>query len=182
MPIIKKIKQINLLPLQGLDTTVFGRILKWALSSFRIMVIFTELVVMAAFLSRFWLDAKNSDLNDTLEVNKAQVMAYSDIESEFRLRQKQIAIAKTMYSDTKRSDIISNIIKLLPTDIILSTVSIEKNDLQIKAFSGSERSIVQLLTNIEDRKELDDVKLSQLSSSSNNNALIIFTISATIKN
>ena len=44
------------------------------------MVIITELVVMSAFLSRFWLDSRNSDLNEEINMNKVQVLAYAEVE------------------------------------------------------------------------------------------------------
>ena len=62
----KKEPEINLLPQEEFEGSVIGRILKWGLSTFRIIVIIVEMVVMAAFLSRFWLDAKNSDLNEDI--------------------------------------------------------------------------------------------------------------------
>jgi len=85
-----KSKQINLIPQDEFESSNFGRILKWALSTFRIVVIVTELIVMSAFLSRFWLDAKNSDLNEEINVNKSQIIAYKDIETEFRSLQKNL--------------------------------------------------------------------------------------------
>ena len=48
-------EEINLLPQKGFEATTAGRILAWILSTFRIIVIITELLVMVAFLSRFWL-------------------------------------------------------------------------------------------------------------------------------
>jgi len=54
----KKEKPINLLPKDSFAETTLGRVITWFLGTFRIMVIAVELVVVAAFLSRFWLDSK----------------------------------------------------------------------------------------------------------------------------
>lgn len=180
MPANKKNK-INLLPQEEFETSTFGRILKWALSSFRIMVIITELVVMAAFLSRFWLDARNSDLNDELNTTKAQILAYSDIESATRLNQRKIAIAKSLYTQKNISEIIENISKLIPSDISLSSISINDNALTLKALSLSERSIMQFLINLDNSSDLTDVNLSQVSSDIDNEYTTIFTITSNIK-
>lgn len=178
----KSKNKINLLPQEGFDSSTFGRILKWALSTFRVMVIVTELVVMGAFLSRFWLDAKNSDLNDELNTKKAQVMAYSDVESEIRTNQDKLKILKSLYSERNLSEIIDNFSKLIPVDISLDSFSISQNVLTINASSLSEKSIMQFLVNLDYDKDLTNVNLSQISTSDENEYITILTITADIKN
>lgn len=173
-----KSKQINLIPQDEFQSSNFGRILRWALSTFRVMVIVTELVVMSAFLSRFWLDAKNSDLNDEINVSKSQIIAFKNIEAEFRSLQKRISIAKTIYSLPHTSSIISNIFKFIPEDIVLTSVSSSENQLLIKGSSLLEKSIAQFLVNLEQDKDLIDINLSQVSSNLENSSTISFVISA----
>ena len=180
MPKVKN-KLINLLPKDEFEASVFGRILKWALSSFRIMVIVTELVVMGAFLSRFWLDAKNSDLNDELNTSKAQVSAYSDVESTIISNQKRLSIAKSLYTQKNISEIIEKISKSIPSDISLNSISISEGVLTLKASSLSERSIMQFLVNLDSDEDLSDVNLSQVSSGVDNSYITIFTITANVK-
>lgn len=177
----KKSKDINLIPQNEFETSNFGRILKWALSTFRVIVIITELIVMSAFLSRFWLDAKNSDLTDELNTTKRQVEAFSDIENEFRILQKKVNIAKVIYNQKETNKIISNLLKYLPENVFLSTLSINDNHIAIKAFSTTEQSIAQLMTNLENYKEIDEIILSQISTDTSNANLINFNISAIIK-
>src|SRR3990167_1085348 len=85
---------INLLPQEEFESSTFGRVLKWLLSSFRIMVIITELVVMTAFLSRFWLDAKTTDLNDSIKQKQAVIESQNNFEKEFRKTQNRLVIFK----------------------------------------------------------------------------------------
>ena len=63
----KKSSRINLLPQEEFAASTLGRILAWILSTFRILVIMTELIVILAFLSRFWLDARTTDLNEEIK-------------------------------------------------------------------------------------------------------------------
>lgn len=177
---IRKAKQINLLPQDEFQSSSFGRILKWALSSFRVMVIITELVVMSAFLSRFWLDARNSDLNDSLNVAKSRISAFSDTEKEFRLYQKKISIAKNLYTQKKDSSLLDIVTKQLPEDITLTSFQRTEDGLQIKAISLSERSIAQFLVNLTDSDNFTDVNLSQVASSVDNSFATIFTINAKV--
>ena len=179
MPANKKNK-INLLPQEEFGASTFGRILKWTLSTFRVMVIITELVVMGAFLSRFWLDAKNSDLNDELNSGKAQVLAYSDIETSVRLNQKKLNIVKSLYSQKGIDEIIDNLSVLIPSDISLNSISISDDLLTIKSTALSERSIMQFLVNLENNEDLSDVNLSQVSSGVENTYLTVFTVTANL--
>lgn len=176
MPRSGKQKNINLIPLDEFESSTTGRILKWALSSFRIMVIATELIVMSAFLSRFWLDAKNSDLNEELEISKAQIEAYADIETNFRLIQKKLKIAKAMYMEPRISNYMDTFSKILPQDISLNSISITDNQLQLRASALSENSIAQFLINMEKTGNFNNLNLTQISTSTDNNNMTVFTI------
>lgn len=179
---INKTKGINLIPQEEFESSTFGRVLKWALSTFRIMVITTEFIVMSAFLSRFWLDSRNSDLNDELTAKKSQVLAYSEVEKQLRFTQNKIGIAKNIYLLPRFSNLISDISKLVPVDVTLISMSILDSEIQIKAASYTERSIAQLLINLQSYKSFTDANLSQVSSNIENPLITMFTIKALVKN
>jgi len=176
---INKSRHINLIPQDEFELSDLGRTLKWMLSTFKTLVILTELIVMSAFLSRFWIDAKNSDLNEVLTTKKSQVLAYADTEKEFRLYQKKVLTIKNLYSDKKNTELISEVTRLIPNDITLLSVQEINNEIQIKAVSFSDRAIAQFLVNLTNLKSITDVNLTQVSSSVDNVAATTFTISAT---
>lgn len=171
-----KIKLINLIPQDEFETSFIGRILKWALSSFRVMVIVTELVVMSAFLSRFWLDARNSDLNDELEIGQAQIMAYEETETSLKRSQQKLAIVKSLYSETLSTSVINSITGSLPPDIILSTLTLSQNNVSIKASTSSESSIAQFISNLEANKNFSEITLSQISTLPDEPSSVNFSI------
>ena len=96
---------INLLPQEEFAASTLGRILAWLLSTFRIIVIFTEVIVMGVFLSRFWLDAKANDLNESLRKNQSILATTTDFENDFRDIQtkldtfSKVTSLKTNFSD-----------------------------------------------------------------------------------
>lgn len=175
----KKEKEINLLPQNEFEASILGRVLRWMLSTFRVIVIITELVVMGAFLSRFWLDVQNSDLNETIKQNVGIITSYQDIEREFNLAQKRLKINSEITKQTPRSEEIKLITSLLPSDISLISVSSDAGSSQIKGVSGSEQGIAQFITNLETQKQVGKVELSQLDSDKQNPSYIIFTIKLT---
>lgn len=177
----KKRKGINLLPTEAFQSSVLGRILKWALGTFRVMVIVCEMIVMGAFLSRFWLDARSSDLNEEINIAKAQIQAYEPVETEFRSLQKRLLITEELYSQDKASLLIEIINKNMPSDMFLNSISFMENAIQTKSTSLSEKSIIQFITNLESTDLFDTVKLSQVSSSLDNESYLTFTLSTKLK-
>lgn len=160
-----KSKGINLLPQEEFDASMMGRLLKWATGTFRIIVIVTEMIVMGAFLSRFWLDAQNSDLTESIGIASAQIQAQSNLETSFRQAQKKLSIFKTLGANTTSTSRFSQISSKVPQDIILSGVSITDNSAQIRGFSSSELAIAQFISNLQADKTFKEVNLESLGTS-----------------
>ena len=171
MPKSKEQIKINLIPQDEFESSTFGRVLKWALSTFRIMVIVTELLVMSAFLSRFWLDARNSDLNEEIEIKKAQIGAYQDVEDSFRKYQAKLVLAKSLYSTGATSQVFKTLSSLMPVDIAFNSIVLKEGLLTIKASSLAENSIAQFLINMENSNNFNETKLSQVTRLSENNSV-----------
>lgn len=180
MSTAKKELKINLLPQKEFERSTLGRILKWAVSSFRIIVIATEMIVMAAFLSRFWLDATNSDLNDTILQKKAIITSFTETENKFRTFQKQIDIFTKITSLTQKSEYLNLITSLTPADVILNSISDSEDSVQIIGYSGSEQNISQFIKNLSSAGKFKDVSLNKIDSSEDNSSAIVFTIRAGI--
>lgn len=160
-----KSKGINLLPQEEFDASMMGRLLKWATGTFRIIVIITEMIVMGAFLSRFWLDAQNSDLTEAIDIKSAQVEAQADFEKDFRLAQKKLSIFKTLGASTTSTNKFSQVTSKIPQEVVLSGMSISDNSAQVKGVSTSELAIAQFITNLSSDKTFKDVNLESLGTS-----------------
>jgi Tfp pilus assembly protein PilN len=171
--------KINLLPQEEFSVSLTGRILHWAMSTFRIIVIVTEMIVMAAFLSRFWLDAQNSDLNDAIKVQTAQIAAQSDLEKEFRTIQSKVNIFKEIGTGTKPGEVVDAITSNLPASAELTTISVSGGVVLINGISGDESGISQFITNMKVSNTLKGVALTGVNSSPDNPSQTDFTISAT---
>ena len=171
-----KKQTINLLPQEEFEKSPWGRTLRWATTTFRTIVIITELIVILAFLSRFWLDAKNADLNDILRQNEAVIVAYEDFEGEFRGIQNGIKIFSDLSAEPTLNSLITKAVNLLPDDIRLVSISKAETSLQIKGASASERSIVQYITNLSADPTFKEVKVTNAASSAENQSVIVFTL------
>lgn len=174
-----KNKSINLLPQEEFEASVMGRILKWAMGTFRIIVIVTEMIVMGAFLSRFWLDAQNSDLNDEIKIKNAQISAQSEFEKEFRGLQSKLSIIKTLSQEKKSSEKINLITSKIPSDAVLSSLSLDNSSIQIKGIGNSEIGVSQFIANLRSEKSFKSVELVSLNSSEENPSINVFIIKIT---
>jgi Tfp pilus assembly protein PilN len=174
-----KTKSINLLPQEAFETSIIGRVLRWAMGTFRIIVIVTEIVVMAAFLSRFWLDAKNSDLTGAIKVKVSQIESQSALENQFRALQTKLTVAKEINQVSPPSKKFEVVTSSLPFGVTLTEISATSSTVQVKGISGSEMAIGQFASNLKAEKSFKQVEIGQISSSESDPSLIIFSISIT---
>ena len=174
----KKQKKINLLPQEEFAASNFGRLLAWAMGSFRIIVIVTEMIVMGAFLSRFWLDARVSDLNDLIKQKEAAISASSDFEAEFRKTQDKLTVFTGISkSSTLAAQSIDTLASYLPGNSLLTSISLTEETIRVKGVSTNEQNIAQLIANLENSDKFENVSLTQLSTSENQPGLLVFTLS-----
>lgn len=173
-----KSRSINLLPIGEFEASTTGRVLHWMLTTFRVIVITVELVVISGFLSRFWLDLQNSDLGDEIIQKEALIKSYSSFEQEFRQIQKRLEVYSFVSAANRNlSPALDTITPQLPADVQI--ISIEKNasKVTINAASLSEQSISQFVNQLTNQKILKDVTVG-LVESSVESAFIIFTVQA----
>ena len=182
MTVRKKDNQINLLPVDQLEGTTFGRALSWLLGTFRYIVIVVEIIVIIAFLSRFWLDAKNSDLNDEIKQKQSLIEASASFENEYRDIQNRLEIFTTLTSESYLpSEIIGFIAPQLPPDVFLASINIGEKGISISGSSPSERSIAQFIANLESVENFETAILTQLDIDKEGEGLLGFILRIILK-
>lgn len=178
----KKSPRINLLPQEEFAASTLGRILAWILSTFRILVIMTELIVILAFLSRFWLDARTTDLNEEIKQKQTIVSASSGFEKEFRRAQKRLDIYSEMtLEDKPATALVNTVSSYLPAEAFLVSISQIGSEVQIKGKSFTERAIAQFIANLESSNLFQEVSLSQVDTSQREAATLVFALKLTTK-
>lgn len=165
MPAKKHIKGrlINLIPQEGLTSTISGRILLWVLSTFRVILIITEIFVIGSFISRFWLDAKNTDLSQEIKEKKAVISSLSEFESDFKDIQNRLLVYETYKKDN--GVVLSNIKNLVsykPQGMYFNTMTAEMNSVRISAVSTNEVQIQQYWVNLKESRKYEDLQVSDI--------------------
>ncbi len=169
-------KKINLLPQEDFERSGVGHVLTWLLSSFRVFVTFTEIIVISAFLSRFWLDVKSNDLDDAIRQRSALITANLPFEKQFKDTQERLKIFSSLSKNKSATDTINLVGSFLPTDVKLVNVSVEGSDVTLTGTSASEFSILQFLTNLAASSNFDKPVLSALSTNPQDPNTLTFSI------
>jgi len=153
---------INLLPKDVFLDSIVGKFLLWSLSIGRYLVVFTELVVILSFLSRFQLDRKLTDLNENIEQQKQIILSYADTEAKFNTAKDKIEMIKQRQENQIGIDSLSFLEKNLPIDIRISNISFQPQGWNIEASSLSIASLKQMTDKIILANPESDVSLSKV--------------------
>ncbi len=171
-------KQINLLPKDRWESGAVGKLLKWALNVGRYVVVFTELVVISAFLYRFSLDRKLTDLNEEMKLQQAAVQSYENFEEKFRKLQLQLKIVKEEEENSINVDeILTKISLMTPVDTAYKSITIREAGVSLEGEILSEVGLATLLYKAQLDEKFEEVILDSVSSASDKSQAIEFRMS-----
>ena len=161
-------RDISLLPSREFNESVVGRLTNWITTSGRYVVIFTQLIVIAAFLSRFWLDRKNSDLSDEIRQGGAILQSTSSFEKEYRLLQSKLKFATTAIAQNQNLPAKLHLLsENLPRNIFFENLNLSKDKkgqsvIKLQAISNSETDLVDFITNLTLEPTVDLINISNI--------------------
>lgn len=170
-----KKKEMSLLPDYENPNSIFNRVLNWLTSVGRVVIIITELVVVAAFLSRFWLDRKNSDLGELLRQRKAILESTKEFEKSYNSLQQKLNFIKTYYkSDDKIINQLDTIAKSIPESVAVMSMNVVKTEsgnqpISVSAYGYTQESIVDLIVNLSLNPEIKTVEINKIEKKTKNN-------------
>lgn len=169
---------INLLPETRFEKSGWGKFLKWALTVGRYIVIFTELIVILAFLSRFKLDRDLTDLYERIEQKQAIIESAKEFEDDFRLLQKKISVIKELEADQLDTSLLmQKLTPLVPANVVLTNLNFKSHRLEVSAETASEVSLRTFLNNLLNSSSFGELSLGRTKKDTTKN-LITFIFSA----
>jgi len=162
-------KELSLLPESENPRSFGARFLKWITTTGRTTIVITELIVISVFISRFWLDRKNSDLSEVVRQKQAIIESATPFVTEFTGLQKRLSYIKNFYSNQPEySQQISSLISSTPSDLFYNKISVftdEKTEMTVVTTSLSaykEESIVVFITNLMLNPDIDQVNITKI--------------------
>ena len=157
--------ELNLLSGDEFENQTQGKFLRWALTWGKRIVVLTELGVILAFLSRFWLDTTVADLNEKIAQKKAIAQVSMEFEEMFRrvaarldkawLIEKSISLL-TVYDETQA---------LIPTTITAAQLNVSKNKISFSG-SGDEEALAELVKAFRESKSFADIRVERITKNS----------------
>ncbi len=156
--------QINLIPKDPFFESIIGRSLRWALSAGRYIVIFTELVVIASFATRFTLDRQVTDLNQELLQKEYIIESYGSLESKFRSVQRKIDEYEQIEQENNITEAFPNLSAVTPQGIQLTDLTIEPTSITASGLSTTQSAFNLFVTNLQISPDFFNVTIDSIES------------------
>jgi Tfp pilus assembly protein PilN len=158
-------KEISLLPDEENLDSFSARAFRWLTTVGRYVIVFTELIVICAFLSRFWLDRTNSDLSEIIRQQQAILASTGSFETEYSQLQQRLNIIKNFYQNQPEyQSKLQTLTESTPLDITYTNLALTKNassqttaDISFSAYQES--SIVNFITNLIVNPQISSVNI-----------------------
>lgn len=160
---------INLFGNDELSGSPYGRIVSWALTYGRYIMIGTEIVVLLAFLSRFSLDRKLTDLREEIEQKQAIISANQVLESDIRqLQERLIKIKSISAGQSGPLEHLTLLQTVIPYDVNLVNLETNQEKIVADVSASSTDGLNQLLNDFQSapsvaRVDIGDMKRSAVS-------------------
>ena len=156
---------INFIKQDAWQKTSLGRFLKWALTYGRYIVIFTELIVILAFLSRFKFDRDLTDLKEEVQNKTVVINSASALEQDFRLLKEKIGFLQTVDVEALASnDVFKKLASALPSEVAISKLDCTYDKLSFEATSVSENGLATLLYSLKKTQFFKNIDLKNVTS------------------
>jgi len=154
---------INLLGSQAPDTSVFGRIMDWIATFGRYIMVLTEVVVLGAFISRFALDRKLTDLNEEIAQKQEILEVNQDLEQRIRSIQQQLLETKTVMASQSTPVLsLAALQRIIPMGTFIQTCNLQNTRISLDLTSLSVESFNQFLVNLSATRELTSIQINDI--------------------
>ncbi len=175
-------REINLLPKDPFETSLVGRALNWGLVVGKWIVITTQMIVVGIFLFRFSLDRKLNNLRRDVEAEVVKIKAYATIEDNFRLAQARLVLAKPILEEQEKMKAsFPYMAQLMPNDIWLEKIEVNKNQISLIAYAYSMTGFNQFLENLKGSGNFRQVSIQNIESGVEKQAKLKFSLVASFK-
>ena len=173
--------KVNLLPKDPFLSTPVGKLLQWALSIGRYLVVFTELVVIISFASRFTIDRQITDLNVAILQKETIIDSYGDLEQNVRNVQKKIETYRQVEQQETVTDIFPVLTEVTPPDVVLTDLQMRPGRVTLTGITPSNVSLGILINNLQVSGRFSDISVERIGTAKDTNSGLGFKIEANVR-
>jgi Tfp pilus assembly protein PilN len=172
----QKFVALNLLSKDAFSESLVGKSLLWALSIGRYVVVFTELIVIMSFLSRFKLDRDLTDLTSQINQQVTVIDSYGDLEARFRTMQNTLTFIRSKQGETSVMGAMDRVIDALPADVKLRTLTVNKDRISVSAVALSAQGFYQFVTQLKSDRRFTDIKIASVGADEDIKTAVVFDL------
>lgn len=175
-------RSVNLLPRDPFENSKLGAILEWGLVFGKWAVIVTQLIVMMAFLWRFGLDRRLTDVRKEMTENAAIIKSYEQVERDFVLAQKRVDFAKPIIESQQLTGLVlQKLTEMTPADTWMERLAVTETTVSFTAYAGSLSGFSRLLTNLQKEPMFNSVSVTKIQDGGVQGAAIQFDVAVKFK-
>lgn len=158
----------------------FDKFIDWALNIGRLIIIATEIIAMAAFIYRFSLDEKLSQLNSSIKQKQTFLSLLKNDENQYRDIQNRLALISDFSNKgSKVPKIFQDVINLTPDNIKFNKLSLANDNIKINLNTTSTSSLNRFVDSL---KKYNAVKAISIDSIENKPQVgLVIAITALLK-
>lgn len=162
--------KVNLLIHHGEQEKIISKLIKWALSSGRFIVILVEMITISAFVYRYKLDADLNDLQDQISDKIPYIKSLSTDEVLIKHTQFQLStISKIKSEKVDFTSPLVDLTKIVPKSIKITNISFDraqaypKTSLLISGQTPSNLELSAFIKELQKNPNFSDIALSNIS-------------------
>ncbi len=171
-----QVPRVNLFPEDPFYDTIFGKGLRWAVSAGRHIVIFTEIVVIGSFFTRFVLDRQVTDLNTAILQKQSIAESYGTLDADIRAIQAKTKDVKNILSQQGRYQVLSVLSTLTPPEVSYDQISLNADRLTLQGVAQSSRSLSVLIEGLRANPDFSNISLGGIKSGESGSAATSFSL------
>ena len=155
----RKSPSINLLKN---NESVVDRFVNWALSVGRVIVIFTEIIALGAFLYRFSLDRQLIDSHTKIKQEQAVVTYLKDNEATYRNLQNRITMSANFAKTGKdKVDILKDVLSFAK-GVTFNNITVQEDRIRIDASSSFISPVSDLVKSLKSYSKISNVIVEKI--------------------
>lgn len=168
--------QINFLPRDPFYETPIGKVSLWALRVGRYIIIFTEIVVIISFVSRFKLDRDLTDLNSSIAQKTTVVQSFEDTEKQMRLIQKKSEESTKLLALNDNLAAFNLLVAKIPSDIRLTRIGYTPDALQINGIAQNSTGFAVFLSSLQRESTFKEISIDEIASGNKRDPGVAFAL------
>ncbi len=170
------IPKINLIPKDPFYDTLLGKIMVWSIQVGRYIIVFTEIIVIMSFASRFKLDRDLTDLTSEVTQKKSIVASFGDVETRTRQIQEKIAAIQKLVDDKNALFYLEKFSRRIPSGISLTQLTYEGSLISFAGKADTSGTLASLIASLQQEQAFSGVSVERINSGDANDPTVQFSM------